>query len=441
MSVWFTVGAVAALLQATPPSPTAPAPTELETLRARIEALETTVATQQAEQMAAAEAAAITGPEADEQRLQIYGFMDAGFNKSFVSGTQPGLWPTTATTFVSGNTNIYFDARPAPRWRGLVEARLTLNPHGLWTFSSAGVGTRTDNRIFDFTSPSARETVTWGGVILERAQIEWTRSDLLTIVTGMFLTPWGIWNVDHGTPTTIGLFLPTFLVQEAVPKQQTGVQAFGSWHAPPWELGYRAFVSNGRTATQFDLSEDKAVGGRLFLRRVGTATTTFGASGYLGTSQDDRRSVALSGETRLVATKRTIHDYAEQIVGLDLAVDWAGVRLRSEAVQRHVRHEDGLHEVHPSLPGAFYPNRFEKYLYALAAYRLGAVEPYVYFETGDRGLRTNYLPDKGTALSGGLNIYLSSATQLKVQYVGGRFENITGTNNFHLLFGRLVLAF
>jgi hypothetical protein len=150
---------------------------------------------------------------------------------------------------------------------------------------------------------------------------------------------------------------------------------------------------------------------------------------------DLERSVAL------IATTQTTYQYAEWIAGADLAIDWGRFRLRSEAVQRHVAYEDGLHEPHPSLPGASFPNRYEKYIYGVAAYRVGAFEPFVHLEFGDRGLRTNYLPDSGSFYSAGLNLHLSPVAQVKTQVGHTHFTNITGANDVDVLLSRLVLVF
>ena len=45
-------------------------------------------------------------------------------------------------------------------------------------------------------------------IILERAYIQWSKLDWLGVRVGQFLTPYGIWNVDHGTPTLITMFRP-----------------------------------------------------------------------------------------------------------------------------------------------------------------------------------------------------------------------------------------
>ena len=131
--------------------------------------------------------------EDEEQKIKIYGFLDFGLRKTF--GAKDPLFAGLIhrpLTFVLGNVNLYFDAQPMPDWRALVEARLTTYPHGAETVDQSGTFQRTDTRVYDTSSPSGRNRVIWGGVVLERAQIEHTMFDMFNLRVGYFLTPYGI---------------------------------------------------------------------------------------------------------------------------------------------------------------------------------------------------------------------------------------------------------
>jgi hypothetical protein len=348
--------------------------------------------------------------------------------------------PSTAATFVMGSANVYFDARPAPQWRALTETRFSLWPHGAQLFSSSGV-TAVDTRFLDFASTSMREPVQWGGIVLERAQIEWTPRDWFSLQAGYFLTPWGIWNVDHGTPTLIGLFLPKSMLDEMVPLRQQGVMAFGSVFRLPYELGYRAFVSNGRVVGQLDLTDDKAVGARVYVSRPGRVSIRLGASGYHGTSGDVKKIYGLDASGQVVASAKTVWASTESVGGLDLSVDWGGLRLRAEGSFRHITYGDGQHEPMLATSELYRPNRNEKAAYVVVAYRfLRHFEPYVFVEGGDTGQRT-LMTDRMLSLSGGLNLHFNAAAQLKTQYVDQYYTNNSGRHGARALTSRLVLTF
>ena len=87
----------------------------------------------------------------------------------------------------------------------------------------------------------------WGGyTVIERAHLDWTDVSWLKVRVGNFFTPFGIWNVDHGTPTLISVQLPGLIQTRVMPIRQTGIQIYGNTFSGDWELGYMATVSNGR---------------------------------------------------------------------------------------------------------------------------------------------------------------------------------------------------
>lgn len=426
-----------------PAAPAAPAaaPAEAAT-RADIEALQQRISeleTQQAEEAAAA--------EEEDQRFKIYGFVDFGLKKSF-----PAKDPFFAAlierklTFVLGNINIYFDAQPTQSWRALVEARLTTYPHGNETVNSSGEFVRTDNQVFDTTSPSGRNRVVWGGVVLERAQIEHTMADLFNVRVGYFLTPYGIWNVDHGTPTLISLVLPSFQVEEAMPARQLGVQAYGATNMGNLQLGYSAYVTNGRAPFLEDPTDGKAVGARVTATFTGdNKSLQLGASGYVGDSLEKRKVLQIgANDVSLEVTDK--YRYDEWSVGGDVSLDLHKFRLRTEGLVHRVDHGDGPHEpVAFAQPGVTHPNRYEYFWYAICAYRWRFLEPYTYTELKyvtprDGNSDLTYLPGLG------LNIHFSPYAQLKAQYVAAKFYNLEDdaddtSRNFRLFDSRFVLSF
>ncbi len=427
-----------------------PAPDDLSILRAELEALKLTVADQaimldasMASQVES-EIDALSDGSLDQKpnSVSIYGFMDMGLQR-YVTDNRlvKGLVGSTETTFVSGNNNIYFDARPLKGWRALMEVRFALHPYGNVAVGALGPAKRQDTSIIDSTSASGRSIIRLGSIIIERAVMEWRYDGRLTLQMGYFLTPWGIWNIDHGTPTLISLIMPGFLLNEAVLRQQTGVNAFGTFTSHDWAVGYHAYVSNGRTTSQFDLDDDKSVGGRLTLARYrGGTKTTLGTSMFYGSSEDELRSLTLSGGGFDIDIQQTIQR-REATGGLDLSFDWKGLRVRAEGVARRVTHASGKYPPIVINPLAREPNRTELYVYGLAAYRFDWVEPFVYAEYINAHKRTDLI-DSGYGVSAGLNLYLSTVSQIKLQYAHSTLDSVYATDvTIGFFASRYVLSF
>lgn len=441
------------------PAPAGDVGGEVAALRAEVDALKAKQEEAETAALLAEEPAATEEPE----KIRIYGFMDFGLDK-FGGGKNSGvsvIRPTTATTFVFGNLNLYIDATPVENLRCLAEVRLTVAPHGEETQLGPPIGTsyqRTDTTAFDFSSPSSQSQLRLGGLFIERAWSEYEFSKAFRLQAGMFLNPFGIWNLDHGSPTLISLMLPTFISAQMVPTRLLGLHAYGSVFAGSnTEIGYAVHVTNGRTPIDLDFSEDKALGARLYVAQEGDfGRLVLGASGYFGTYLDQQRKLDLStGQVKLELAD--IVAYTEGVAGVDVALDVGSFRLRTEHVLRWVKYEDGKAE--PALGqggGVVYqPNRVEYSGYILAAYRTPwRLEPYLEVESmyGKSailprwaGMMAYSSPNVAVVyLSVGVNVELTTHTQFKTQFVWDRAydRNFKNKNtDVPILFLRLVNSF
>ncbi|HKU41412.1 MAG TPA: hypothetical protein VJR89_24815 [Polyangiales bacterium] len=422
---------------ALPPAEAAAASSSLEE---RVKALEAKVETQQQALDEAATAAMMqesSTESTEEPAVSLYGFMDFGIDHFFVDDDVDSLAllrPTSATTFVFGNLNVYLDATPLPNLRSLVELRLTLAPHGEETALGPPLSTsyeRVDTVAFDFSSPSSQAQMRLGSLFIERAWTQYKFSELFTLQWGMFLNPFGIWNLDHGSPTLISLVLPTFIASQMVPTRLLGVHLYGStFVGDSWQLGYYAHVSNGRTPLDFDLDEEKGIGARVFASNEGDyGKLVLGASGYTGQYSDQYKKLNPMGEN-VFDWVETV-SYREHVLGFDVAVDLGDLRVRSEAVLRWVLYKDGLSEQIFAQDGSeqYLPSRLEYDAYILAAYLTSiGIEPYFQFEISEKSY---VLPRWGgssratqTGLhplspSVGFNYHLTTHTIFKAQFVYG----------------------
>jgi len=323
-----------------------------------------------------------------------------------------------------------------------MEIRFTNLPNGEERSLAQPTGgdyVRDNTSLQDFTSPSVRATERLGSIIIERAQIEYSASDAFKVTSGYFFTPWGIWNVDHGTPTLISLLLPSFIADDYLPRRQLGVQASGSFYTSNWELGYHAYVGNNRTPSQVDFRDDKSFGGRLFASSTGSAVKTkLGVSGYYGHSSDITKKV-VSAIPYLAETTETV-SAREWMLGADASLDAGPFRLRTEGFLRRIDYEDGKRD-------GFTPNNYYTDAYVITAYQLPflGMEPYFY---GEIMHWPSALGDTAIIPSVGVNFHFNPAVQLKAQYGHAFFMDLAlhekrtpSDNDVDNLTARLVVSF
>jgi hypothetical protein len=398
---------------------------------------------------AAEDAVAQAEARQEDSKIRLYGFSEMGFRKSWVQDDRSYFKNISedAATFLLGSTNLYLEAQPHPKLRSLTEVRFTLYPNGV---PGADFKPTQEATIYDVTSGTGRNKVAWSGIVLERAVIEWKQSDAFKVMVGYFLTPYGIWNVDHGSPTLISSALPGFFAQEYFPTHLTGVQLLGAVTTGDWELGYRAYLTNGRARVLFDNQNNKLLGGRLYATlRFNGGNLTLGASGFTGTYIDKNYALkynpALPYETFHVESNPVV-EYAEWGAAGDIALDAGPFRLRSEIVANRTDYTNGL-RAPTTVPGTYYMDRTRFGAYVIGAYRLPwlGLEPYVYLE---RDHRPDGTSEGSALLSGGLNINLTASARIKLQYyrvlvIDATNDAYYGTNvnDFNLVDARFVLAY
>jgi hypothetical protein len=389
--------------------------------------------------------------EVERETLRLYGFMDVGLQRTWGSPVTTALAASDETTFVLGNLNLYVDATPIEGWRGLFEVRFTNLPHGHESAFETPFTEyeRVDTAVIDSTAPGGGfSQVRTGAIIIERAHIDWTYSEALTIRAGVLLTPFGIWNVDHGTPTLISLTFPAYMILDFWPTRQVGIEALGVLHALPWAIGYHAYVTNGRTRALVDFSDGKLLGGRIFARTRRPLPMTIGISGFVGGGEDEVKRVADLG-TGAIARDAVI-EYDEQGLAADVSLDIGDLRLRAEAVFRQVFYEDGRRgprfEQGPGVLLGDASDRRELGAYLLAAYRLpwAGLEPFVFV---DYAQWPSPLGDVIFLPSAGLNVHFTPVTLLKLQYSYVTFFDLSDHDTerigepLHFAAARLVMAF
>jgi hypothetical protein len=421
-----------------------------EAEKAQLEARLQQIEAHAAEAQAQGELAGIMGSAEEELAMEeplvrVYGFADMGLQRTWgpIASVVPG--GTSKTTFVLGNVNLYFDANPVQDWRFLAEVRFGLFPHGSTDRSNLAAAPIINNTIGDDSSPSGGFTsIAWNGVILERAHMDWEPSDELNVRAGLFLTPFGIYNVDHGSPTRITLEAPLMITTEMFPTRQVGVEAFGRFQALPWTLGYHLYVSNGRQPGHLDYADDKAIGTRLWAQTRRPIPITFGVSGYTGRYELAQKAVSLGPGGNLNIEESEIAAYREHAFAADASLDIDALRLRTEGFVRWRLYEDGKRA--SSFPGSTDADQMFFGSYILAAYRLPwlGLEPLLQFDL----LRINTpLGEYFARSSVGLNIYFDPAVVLRIcAFHTNAFdlegpERTLSNDYFNAVSSRLSIAF
>ena len=327
-----------------------------------------------------------------ERRFNIYGFFDVNFGKWWMprDSSFSGLVDQDPM-FIFGNLNTYFDFKPHSDWRFLFETRFLFNPVADTRTFAIPVLNQSYSRVNVNTVDEFNmwDSFQFGSIRIERAHVDWTRYDVLSVSAGVFLTPFGIWNIDHGSPTRI-LATPPFMYLSwfpGFPDRQLGLKFYGSVPVGPLQFSYALTLANGRGPInlQKDSAADKAVGGRVELSQSGRVRWKGGVSAYTGTYTDFQRSLAVEQAGFRVDKELTVvrRDY---VIGADFQLEVAPWRFQWEFIGSWWDYKDPYRPPRgmlSSLPvawvpssqggpsGALYePDRFAWATYGLVAYKL-----------------------------------------------------------------------
>jgi hypothetical protein len=364
--------------------------------------------------------------DSDTQRkLDLYGFADFTYQRLLID--KDNVWNRTypsVNSFAVGNFNLYLSSNLGDSWRALAEVRFMYLPNGTTKPDGAGNSVRTDTTVLDYAG--FEEPIRWGGIRIARIYVEHEFNGLLKLQVGQFLTPYGIWNVDHGSPTIIGIKKPFVVANQLFPEQQVGLQLYGSYFFDPVEVGYHLTLSNGRGPVEYqDFDEDKAFGGRLYLKTDAFGSLTVGASVYRGGYYDrSAKFVVRKDGTEVDQEFTTISKYQELSLGADLKWEYKSWLLQGEAIMNEANFDQGGRPRSTVLrpPQGFQPDYRRWGAYGLVGYRLPVVPlmPYVIVQHA-------YSPDSpstppATAFEVGVNYRPTAAVVVKLEYTDWHFS-------------------
>ena len=296
----------------------------------------------------------------DGPTLKLYGFADASYDRYLYGSSSAWAYSFPPNgAFAVGNLNLFLDGQLSTRARSLIEIRYSYLPGG-----SSGL-------VSDYTLSNSKTT--WGGIVIERAWVEYAFSDLFTVRAGQFLTPYGVWNVDHGSVTLIDVFPPYVITQQIFPSAQQGVEMYGSRQLGKVRVGYNATVSTGRMQSATNdwvggnapyTSNDHrlAYGGHAFVESNALGVFKAGVSAYTGRYTEG---------TQQGATFQMVQQYDELALGVDVKWEYKGFLGVFEALRQGVSFTDAGRAAFAATLGVpTYADYDSAGWYLLAGYRL-----------------------------------------------------------------------
>lgn len=378
--------------------------------------------------------------------LKLYGFADFTYSQYLMEADSPWrLLFSEGGNFAVGNLNLYLDSQLHETVRALAEVRFTYLPHG--TLNLGPPSSRESNSMSDYTRNERDVDV--GGISIERAWIQWSPHELFSIKAGHWLTPYGIWNVDHGTPTIVPVTRPFMIDEELLPESQSGLLAEGRLginDALALEYGFGFSNGRGPTDTVFDQNGNKGLTYRLKLVHSGAGDFQIGASGYHGKYTSAQTDLTIvDDEIKSVELIGT--EFKEVAWAADVRYQRGGLLLQAEAMvnDRHYTEE--------GRPGSYQANSLAPDsrrwgVYGITGYRFDwlGVMPYIIGEFSPIPDTSIYeLPREILLLGGGLNIRPIAQVAIKLGYDQAIFPEARPTTfeqaNIRRIQGQVAWAF
>ena len=375
---------------------------------------------------------------------RINGFVDFSMFNVFTEAWRKPLQPHAS--FFIGNFNVYISKNLTDAVRMFAEVRFTYLPNGVTDLATNVV---TSTVVPDYTNVAGQ--LKWGGIEIERVYLEWSMFPWLTLRAGQFLTPYGIWNVDHGSPTIIPVMQPHVIGQQLFPERQTGLELRGQLHlSASHTLGYHLTLSNGigPAAEYADFDDNKALGTRVFWSYDGFGQLTVGASGFFGTNANAQMVVGIDASSMLSYTERVLAKSRVASLAADIQWRYDALILQAEIVARQNAFTDDGRPVstHP-LTGirAGIPDSLDFGYYVLAGYRFEwlGIMPFVVLHHIDYLESRFSIRPNAYVLEAGLNIRPIESVVLKVQFHGAYYPEgfVVSSDTLQSIFVQLAWAF
>ncbi|HPP88009.1 MAG TPA: hypothetical protein PLM75_09145, partial [bacterium] len=290
----------------------------------------------------------------DKSSFTINGFIEARYENmdikkgGYSTNNQSGslvsykLWKNREVgQFSVRNLNMYFDFKYGQKLRAFSEIKFLEYPSG--TTKILGDPTTTDDGNGSFIS--------YGSIYIERAWVDYKFNDLFKMQFGKMLTPFGIWNVEHGAPILPSIRVPASISYGMVPNNFVGINLHGNTLLKNWEFEYNAFVSNGRGVWNVENNNNKGIGASVnfkvptkFLNKL-----VFGGMYYTGKEileQQQKYDVPYTDTTYISGNEYlsfydTIKNSAkEYCYTFHLATGYKKLEINAEYVYNNIKYEN-----------------------------------------------------------------------------------------------------
>jgi hypothetical protein len=290
-----------------------------------------------------------------DQKFQLYGFADVSVTKYFPkeeSFVRSVYKMDELLMFNFDHLNIYGDFRPNDRLRFLTE--LSFQDKPVYFKDQAAMimripGMESETVLTEAKTSDTNQTMKgivkyeWGSFSVERAIASVGINRYWNWSFGKFITPAGIWNVDHGSPVIMTINQPSqYTFREMYPKSQLGIMENGTFIMKDVDLSYSAYLSSGRGNPSIRKYADLAVGGQLRLGLPLLNECNIGISGYTGVQSAVVRTLYMDfNMADFTYTSSTIDKklfkYREVVGGLDFRIKQSGIMLQAEFNYQYAR--------------------------------------------------------------------------------------------------------
>jgi hypothetical protein len=388
------------------------------------------------------------GSPAVDTDLKIFGFAD--LNMQFVPAGKGNAWRKAVQPhagFFVGNFNLYLSKNLSENVRTMSEVRVHYAPHGSPDQAGGGYFNNAYGDVAD-----ANRNVKLGGIEIERIYLEWTIHPYLSVRLGQFLTPYGIWNVDHGSPIYIPPTRPYVIGSQLFPERQTGAEFLGRWDAGTNDsIGYHFTLSNGMgpVSELRDLDGNKGVGGRFYWENRAFGTFKIGGSAFYAKDTTAVLSSGLSPTGAITYNERI--DAQSKVLSLaaDIQWRWKGVIAQAEIItqQRKWVENGRIAGTNPLTGTTLFPQDFTTWgTYGLLGYSFNTrslnLLPYVMVNSFDE-ISTNFTTTHINGVTAGFNVRPLDTVVVKLAYAAVFWPSgsLVSDEILHLVQTQLAWAF